>query len=218
MTIVDNLSLTATQKGDAKQIVTAIQQYVEGHINESVEHRNFRQRVQQSEESFDDFLVALRELAKTCQFCSDQCTTKSIRDQIIEDLADGNTIEDLFKEKDLTLDKTITIYGAQEAAKRHWAEITQETQTDPSIRTIGRTRPHQASPQATPAPVCPGSGGSFHQGGRKQCPAYNLTCHTCKRLGHLAKVCRGWKQPLPAQSHPSTMAVQSTPYQDPHNY
>ena len=91
----------------------------------------------------------------------------------------------------------------------------QDTRTDPAIRTIRRTRPHQASPQATPAPVCPGCGGGFHQGGRKQCPAYNLTCHTCKRVGHLAKVCRGQKQPPPAQSHPSTMAVQTTLHQDP---
>ena len=117
VTIVDNLGLTATQKGDAKQIVTAIQRYVEGHINESVECRNFRQRVQQPGESFDDFLVALRELAKTCKFCSDQCTMKSIRDQIIEGLTDGDTVEDLLKEKDLTLDKTIITCRAQEAAK-----------------------------------------------------------------------------------------------------
>ncbi|MCG8624449.1 MAG: hypothetical protein MJE68_20955 [Proteobacteria bacterium] len=71
----------------------------------------------------------------------------------------------LLKEKDLTLDKTITTCRAQEAAKRQRAEITQDTQTDPAIRTIRRTRPHQASPQATPAPVCPGCGGGFHQGG-----------------------------------------------------
>ena len=63
-------------------------------------------------------------------------STKSIRDQIIEGLADGDTIEDLFKEKDLTLDKMITTCHAQEAAKRQWAEITQDTRTDTSIRTI----------------------------------------------------------------------------------
>ena len=69
VTIVDNLGLTDTQKGNAKQIVTAIQRYV-GQINESVERRNFHRCVQQAE-AFDDFLVSLRELAKTCNFCSD---------------------------------------------------------------------------------------------------------------------------------------------------
>lgn len=118
MTIVNNLGLTDKQKGNAKHIVTAIQRYVEGQINESVERRNFHRCVQQPGETFDDFLVSLRELAKTCNFCSNQCTQKNIRDQIIEGLLDGDTIEDLLKEKDLTLDTTVTKCRAQEAAKR----------------------------------------------------------------------------------------------------
>ena len=123
VTIVDNLGLTDTQKGNAKQIVTAIQRYVEGQINESVERRNFHRRVQQAGETFDDFLVSLRELAKTCNFCSDQCTQKNIRDQVIEGLLDGDIAEELLKEKDLSLDKTITTCRAQEAAKKNSGQI-----------------------------------------------------------------------------------------------
>ena len=59
VTIVDNLGLTAAQRGNAMQILEAISQYVKGQINESVERRHFRQRCQQS---FND---SLRELAKT---------------------------------------------------------------------------------------------------------------------------------------------------------
>ena len=62
VTIVDNLGLTDTQRGNVKTIIEAIQTYVEGQINESVEHRNFRRRSQQQGETFDDFLVLLREL------------------------------------------------------------------------------------------------------------------------------------------------------------
>ena len=50
----------------------AIQWYVKGQMNESVERQTFRRRVQQPGESFDDFLVSLHELAKTCQFCSNE--------------------------------------------------------------------------------------------------------------------------------------------------
>ena len=71
------------------------------------------------------------------------------------------------------------------------------------------TQPH---PQ--PTPVCPGCGGGFHQGGRKQCSAYNLTCHTCKHIGHLAKVCRSRKPPLQPQSSLSTLTGQLTPHHD----
>lgn len=64
LTVVDNLGLTDEQRGDAARIVEAIQQYVEGQINESVERRTFRRRTQQPGETFDDFLVALRELER----------------------------------------------------------------------------------------------------------------------------------------------------------
>ena len=80
--------------------------------------------MQQQGETFDDFLVSLRELAKTCNFCSDACAQKGIRDQIIECLLDGQTVEDLLKEKDLTLASTVSKCRAHEAAKRQRQEIT----------------------------------------------------------------------------------------------
>lgn len=103
LTIVENLGLTNAQRGSVEAIVTAVQCYVEGLINESIERRHFRQRKQQHSEPFDDFLVSLHELAKTCKFCSDECTQKSIRDLIVEGLIDGDTVEDLLKESELTL-------------------------------------------------------------------------------------------------------------------
>ncbi len=123
MTIVDNLGLTEAQQGDATEMVAAIQRYVEGEINESVERRTFRRRFQQPGESFDDFLVSLRELVKTCKFCSNQCTQKNIRDQIIVGLIEGDTVEALLREKDLSLDTTITKCRAQEAVKKQRAEM-----------------------------------------------------------------------------------------------
>ena len=72
---------------------------------------------------FDDFVVSLRELAKTCKFCNDDCTQKNIRDQIIAGLADGEAVEDLLKEKKLTLDTALSKCRAHEAAKRQRAEL-----------------------------------------------------------------------------------------------
>ena len=105
---MENLGLTAPQCDSVEAIVTTIQRYVDGQINGSVERHHFRQCKQQHGETFDDFLVSLRELAKTCNFCSDERTQKSIRDQIVEGLLDGDTVEDLLKEADLTLEATIS--------------------------------------------------------------------------------------------------------------
>lgn len=45
--IVENLGLTPEQRGSVADIVTAIQSYVKGQINESVVRRHFHQRKQQ---------------------------------------------------------------------------------------------------------------------------------------------------------------------------
>ena len=187
LTIVDNLGLTAEQRGSVTSIVEAMQRYVEGHINESVERRNFRRRVQQPGESFDDFLVSLRELAKTCNFCSADCIQKNIRDQIIEGLMEGDTVEDLLQVKDLTLATAITKCQGQEAAKRQRAEMARCTpETSSAIQKVRQGEDLPTTPQ-----TCLGCGAKPHQGGRRQCPAFNQTCHLCQKIGHFAKVCRG---------------------------
>ena len=55
LAIVQNLGLTDDQMKAPLEIIAAIRQYVDSHVNETVERRNFRQRRQQVGESFDDF-------------------------------------------------------------------------------------------------------------------------------------------------------------------
>ena len=59
LTIVENLGLSEDKQKSVATIIAAIKCYIEGYINESIERRNFRQRIQQPGETFDDFLVSL---------------------------------------------------------------------------------------------------------------------------------------------------------------
>ena len=95
--VKQNLGLSETESKRVDSIIHALKRYVDGHVNETVERRNFHKRMQQVGELFDDFLVSLRELVKTCNFCSDDCINKTIRDQIIEGLLDTNTAEDFLE-------------------------------------------------------------------------------------------------------------------------
>jgi tRNA(Ile2) C34 agmatinyltransferase TiaS len=74
--------------------VVDIQQHVDGHLNESVERRNRQRRRQQPGETFDDYLVAFRELAKT--FVKMSVAKKGLID----------TVEALLRRKGLTLEVT----------------------------------------------------------------------------------------------------------------
>jgi len=123
LSVVENLGLANKQKNDVMTSIEALQRYVDGHLNETVGCHNFRRRVQQPGEMFDDFVIALRELAKTCKFCSEACMEKSIHDQIIGGARDCDTIEDLLQENNLTLAKTISMCRSHEAARKHCSDI-----------------------------------------------------------------------------------------------
>ena len=142
-------------------IIPAIKCYVDGHVNETVDRRNFCKCTQHVRESFDDFLVSLRELVKTCNFCFSDCTTKNICDQIIEGLLDADTTEDLFQETDLTLDRAITKCQAQEAAKKQRARL-----HDNSTESIAALQKSQDWKNRFPTSTCQGCGGQTHPAGQ----------------------------------------------------
>ena len=132
LTTVNNLGLTEGQKNDPVAIVQALKHHVEGQINITVERRNFRKRKQQLGETFDDFLCSLRELAKTCQFCNDDCTQNNIRDQIIEGLNDSDTVQEAVEgttSHPSCYDHDLPGHGSrQEGSQQHQRRIRPEDQ------------------------------------------------------------------------------------------
>ena len=188
---MDNLA----QKRDQEEVIAALKAYVKGRVKESVERRILRRRTQHPRESFDDFLVSLRELAKMCNFCSNECLQKAIRDQIIEGLCDGESIQELLQVKDLTLDTAISKCHSLEAAKKSRADI------------MGAQEINAASVGKTQDPItqlCMGCGGRQR---RKCCPAQQRTCHKCGKTGHFGRAsdcstrsCQTFRQGLHPQS------------------
>ena len=132
--------------------------------------------------------------------------------QIIAGLVDGDIVEDLLKENNLSLDSAMSKCRAHEAARRQRAEITCG-QSEAAIQALRKPR-HTPSGNHTTKQTCPGCGSAFHPGGWKQCPAFHLVCHTCNRVGHLAKVCKSRKPAAPSPAHqavaPATNAVRAS--------
>ena len=210
LAIVHNLGLSEEQMKRPDAVIQAMQEYIDGHVNETVERRNFRSRRQLPGESFDDFLIALRELVKTCKFCSEQCAQKNLRDQVVEGLRDIETVEDLLKENNLTLDNAIAKCRSREAARKHCSGMTrQEPEAMAALQITQRGRTKATVGQG----ICSGCGGAWHKGGRQQCPAYDRTCARCQKRGHFAKVCRSkTTQQGPAQA--SANAIHVDPQQN----
>ena len=192
--MIDNLGLPEEDRRKVNKIIDALKSHMKGAINETVERRNFRKRQQFARESFDNFLVALRDLVTTCNYCTDACTDNALRDQIIEGLLDGDTVEELLRQKDLTLSKTIQVCRAHEAAKQQRLEITGNSPE------IGVTSAYKAKrQQRQPPKQNPLQRNTLRNCGRcgkprhkelNQCPALNRSCNKCHKVGHFAMQCR----------------------------
>ena len=114
-----------------------------------------------------------------CKFCSDECTEKSIRDQIIEGTSDSDTIVDLLQENNLTLARTISMCRSQEAAKKHRSDIHAPALKQGMVASL-QQRSH------VPPQLCLGCGSHMHKGGHRQYPAYNQVCMSTSYLQQLA--------------------------------
>ena len=214
LTLVDNLGLTDAQKADQVQIVASLKRYVQGGINETMERRNFRQCKQVRGETFDDYLVSLRELAKTCNFCNNNCLLSNLRDQLVGGIIDPDTVRDLLKEPNLTLEKAIDTCRAMEAAKKELHSMpgtsasaldttvgipvkvaSLESTSGESIYTVSRYKQGtkgKRGPVSTPAELgsSSGCGRATHPAGRRTaCPAFHSVCSNCGKIGHYHTVC-----------------------------
>ena len=98
LTIVMNMGLTDAEMANTATVVTKIETYVDGRVNTTVEHRKLRDRRQQAGEKVDDYVISLRELAKTCAFCNNACMEAAIRDQLVEGLENAEIVDELLKQ------------------------------------------------------------------------------------------------------------------------
>ena len=70
------------------------------------------------------------------------------------------------------------------AVRRQPQPVCQSTQPVRQLPTSGR-------PPTQFGRICIGCGYDLRPGGRQQCPAFSRICHLCKKVGHVARVCKG---------------------------
>ena len=128
---------------------------------------------QEQDESFDQFLNRLRELAATCNFGT--LEEEMIRDRIVIGIRDNRTRERLLREPDLKLERAIDTCRTNELATKQRQKM-EKTEIDNYIRAKQR-----------PSNSCQYCGGVHVRG---NCPAYGKTCTACKKKNHLVSVCK----------------------------
>jgi len=98
--------MTADERQDADVILTKLSEYFIPKRNKIYERYVFNSRSQKADESFDQFLTALRKLVAICEFGSFE--DEMLRDRIVIGLRDHGHRERLLRESTLTLQRLLT--------------------------------------------------------------------------------------------------------------
>ena len=112
------------QRKDPEVILEKMKEYCIGECNETYERYVFNLRDQESHESVDAYVTALRKLAKTCNYGS--LTDLLIRDRMVVGINDNSARKKLLQTSKLTLGQCIDICRSSQTSARLLKEMNQE--------------------------------------------------------------------------------------------
>ena len=171
--IYNTLNLTADEAKDDKTIITKLETFAKGTVNETLERHTFNSRTQEEGESFDDFLTELKVLLKNCNFCAN-CVDGILRDRIVAGVRDSSLRQKLLSDPALTLKKAEDACRAKEKAIQgakmmsNGNEHQERADVDEISRRFNRSHPFQESSRGRGARG--GTGRRFHGQTRSEGP------------------------------------------------
>ncbi|XP_049523817.1 uncharacterized protein LOC119453999 [Dermacentor silvarum] len=148
----------------------------------------FNKRAQEEQESVEDFIVALKHLARKCDF--GLFLQDALRDRLVAGIRREETQLALFAEDSLTFEKACKIALDREQAARQTALLHAEgkeaTLHAMAIRVQGTEKKLKLRKFKDVKRICEGCGKAH---AASVCWYKNVQCHSCSQIGHLQKMC-----------------------------
>ena len=194
LSIFNLLLFTNDQQSSVKTCLDSLEEYFKLKVNVVHERYLFNSAMQNPGEKIDDFVHRLCELSKNCGY-------GTMRDDLVCDrMVLGASHNDLrlrmFREKDLTLDKAISMARESETLKHQMKEIRTPTGTqfdsEQSVHLVKKKMGHQKTMKPNnigSRNICKFCGNQ-HQLRKKFCLAFGKICKTCKKPNHFVKMCK----------------------------
>ena len=171
-----------------QNVLQRFENYCMPKKNVTYERFVFLSRKQKQNENINDYIVALRNLVRNCEYGN--LTDSVVRDAIVMGTRNKKTQEILLRENNLTLDSCVNIVRAAERAKQHSNFITDDKEENQEMMEVDKiTDGRGTTARRNNLSKCKYCGNN-HVWGRKNCPANGKTCSKCGRNDHFAKVCR----------------------------
>ncbi|XP_061159755.1 uncharacterized protein K02A2.6-like [Syngnathus typhle] len=199
--ILRGQALSDAQRHQYQAVRDTLDIYFVPRKNIIYERARFNQRVQQVNETVDSFVTALYALAENCNYGA--LHDELIRDRLVVGLRDTSLAERLQMDKDLTLEKAVNQARQSEVIKRQQTDIRGEKKADLDAVSVKYKREKHSTYKAPSLPKhkmakSPNESQCYRCGrspahGKGQCPAKDVTCHTCGKRGHYSKVCKSVK-------------------------
>ncbi|KAJ1218182.1 hypothetical protein NDU88_005765 [Pleurodeles waltl] len=168
-------------------------------ISVMFERHKFFLRVQGLDEDMMTYVAALRGLAVTCNF--QDLTDSLIRDQIVR-CTNNKKVKERLLSTDTSLEESVQIARSMEhteawmkgiESKTHMRESAKESTIEvEQLKTVKHEKGTASNMGEKKSfnILCYRCGCPGHIASSPACSARTLTCRTCGRRGHLAKVCR----------------------------
>lgn len=202
--IFNTWSLPEDQQNKIDILFEKFEAYCKPKHNVIMERYRFNSRVQQENESLDEFLTDLKKLALMCEYNNLQ--QEMLRDRLVVGIRKAVVKERLLREPELTLESAISICRADEESQKSLTLMKGPTNNVHSIKSHKmreKQKPQKKSETVTAAQATCRKCGFSHK--PKSCPAYGKTCRVCNKPNHFAKMCRAKKIIACAQtSHTSS--------------
>ena len=162
--------------------------------NVTMERYKFNMRNQGKDETVNQYITALRLLAKNCNFGS--LEDEMIRNRLVCGIISERVKGCLLREQELSLDKATMICQVEEESSKQMKlfsdeepkQVVQALKQTSLQAKPGRAKPQDREPQEASEQRSCGNCGFTHR--RSQCPALGKKCYQCGQWNHFAHMCR----------------------------
>ena len=176
-----------------EEILDKIQLHLRQKRNVALDRVYFEQRTQEENESFDDFYVAIKQLAEEADLC-DECKNQRLTTKIMASVNDQELRQKLLALTPFpTLQTVVNLCRSQETAIKDASmlggKITIERVKKTNYQKLKTENfTNQNINQSSTKEHCYRCGYEKHK--FLKCPAKESTCTICSKSGHWAKMCR----------------------------
>uniref|UniRef100_A0ABM0MBB2 Uncharacterized protein K02A2.6-like n=1 Tax=Saccoglossus kowalevskii TaxID=10224 RepID=A0ABM0MBB2_SACKO len=204
--ILKRLQLTDDEMKEPQTILDKLEAHFVPKRNVLYERYVFHNAEQQPNETIDQLVIRLRQLAEPCKFGTFE--DEMVRDRLVLGCKDSIARARLFREQASDLHKVIESLRISEVSRQQLSQMGNDVTVNPVnyVKKGGkhtesnrhkyteqrkeRPKYKQTKDKSSQCRYC----GSNHERDKNKCPAYGKTCRNCGKQNHFQSVCKQKRQ------------------------